>query len=95
MLQLKIARASAKLYRGILAISLRSVDKADARNLASLDRKMAFANKLREGAMLVMAQSRDIEVNSNKEYDVNSRKITSAHNELSNLLQDTRIPEVK
>lgn len=88
MLELKIIKGVNRIYRGIVRLGLRSVNARDKRALRKLDASLDHAQDTRDLARKLRREADVIEDTAHLDYSIKQRQINSAHNLLSNALDD-------
>lgn len=91
MLELKIIKAANRIYRGVIRLSLRSVNMRDKRALKNLDSKLDQAKRARIFAAQLHTEADNIEDTAHVNYSRKQRNINSAYNLLENALDDGAI----
>ena len=91
MLELKLLKGLNSVYRGAIRLGLRSINARDKRSLRKLDAQSEHAQDTRKLGSRLLKEADVIEDTAHVDYAIKARGINSAHNLLSNALDDTAI----
>jgi len=90
MLELKLINGTARLYRGVLNLSIRTLMARDKINLKKYRQKLVHATDLRTFAQEVETKAVQVEDDANREFDIKNRAITATLNEVQNKMDDVQ-----
>lgn len=91
MLELQIIKGVNRIYRSVVRLGLRSVNARDKRALRALDASLEHAQDTRDLARKLRQEADVIEDTAHLDYAIKQRQINSAHNVLSNALDDVTL----
>lgn len=94
MYELKIVYVAGKLYRGIVNLGLRSVNRRDKRALQELTGNLDHAEAMRETAEELLSRAEKLEDVANQQYHDRVVLVNTAYNLLSNLRDDIVVATV-
>lgn len=88
MLELKVLNLASRLYRGVLGLTLRTLNLKDKSALRKYKGQIADAGDMRQWAVKLIDEAEHREFLANTSYDKRSRAITAAYNEIENAMDD-------
>jgi hypothetical protein len=91
MLELKVIRTANKLYRGLITLGLRSLNRKDKANLREYNNNLTVATDYRNLAVELRKRADSTETKATKVYDEKARAINAAYNTLQNARDDLNI----
>ena len=89
MFELKIIKAANSVYRGIVRLGIRSLERRDVKAYERLERETARAQAMRESTLVMKMRASFVEDAANESYGYTVRDVNAALNELQNNLDDS------